>query len=374
MVIDAIAKFLPSNRAALTPGTFSMLKLRTGGWAHAWVGGGQVCVFVAARRVGRWVAGRFESSPHPPDCALCLTGFSSVEIYRKYLWFVLRERKFNSEALDDLIALKGALRLSDAQARAALLCVRVCGVRGRAVVGARVVCRGGPRRSGQPDRARDASHACTLALPPMRMRLHTSQVGEALTERAQRVYEKYGTVMLNTEGLTQARMGGGGGGRGARGWRVQGGGHKPEHPSRLAPPLAPCPRTHAPRTHCPPHGPQAGLERKATARSLFSKLLFLLESPQLVAPEAAEARARPACMPACLPAACSRTHARHTLHAHTLAPSLCTRTYSEHSEHHALQGVDLGSIFGVTKADISAMRQKWTAEDTVDEEPGGEEE
>ena len=223
MVIDAIAKFLPSNRAALTPGTFSMLKLRTGGWAHAWVGGGQVCVFVAARRVGRWVAGRFESSPHPPDCALCLTGFSSVEIYRKYLWFVLRERKFNSEALDDLIALKGALRLSDAQARAALLCVRVCGVRGRAVVGARVVCRGGPRRSGQPDRARDASHACTLALPPMRMRLHTSQVGEALTERAQRVYEKYGTVMLNTEGLTQARMGGGGGGRG-RAWVACSGG------------------------------------------------------------------------------------------------------------------------------------------------------
>ena len=48
------------------------------------------------------------------------------------------------------------------------------------------------------------------------------QTAEAIRERAQRVYNKYGTVMLNTAGMTAA-----------------------------------------------------GIERKATARALFSKLLYL---------------------------------------------------------------------------------------------------
>ena len=48
------------------------------------------------------------------------------------------------------------------------------------------------------------------------------QVADALRERAQRIYEKYGNVMLETEGMTKA-----------------------------------------------------GIERKATCRALFSKLLYL---------------------------------------------------------------------------------------------------
>lgn len=48
------------------------------------------------------------------------------------------------------------------------------------------------------------------------------QVAEALRERAQRIYEKYGNVMLETQGMTKA-----------------------------------------------------GIERKATCRALFSKLLYL---------------------------------------------------------------------------------------------------
>lgn len=57
-----------------------------------------------------------------------------------------------------------------------------------------------------------------------------------MKERAQRIYEKYGNVMLDTEGMSPA-----------------------------------------------------GIERKATSRALFSKLLFLTESEQLLSPEAAKA-------------------------------------------------------------------------------------
>ena len=52
------------------------------------------------------------------------------------------------------------------------------------------------------------------------------QVADALRERAQRIYEKYGNVMLETEGMTKA-----------------------------------------------------GIERKATCRALFSKLLYLAGEP-----------------------------------------------------------------------------------------------
>ena len=34
------------------------------------------------------------------------TGFSNVEIFRKYLWYLLRERTFDQAAVDDMVALK----------------------------------------------------------------------------------------------------------------------------------------------------------------------------------------------------------------------------------------------------------------------------
>ena len=38
------------------------------------------------------------------------TGFSYVEIFRKYLWYLLRERKFDQAAVDDMVALKVSRR------------------------------------------------------------------------------------------------------------------------------------------------------------------------------------------------------------------------------------------------------------------------
>lgn len=43
------------------------------------------------------------------------TGFSAVEVYRKYLWYLLKERPFNPDAVADMVALKQALQLSDAE-------------------------------------------------------------------------------------------------------------------------------------------------------------------------------------------------------------------------------------------------------------------
>ncbi|KAI8109316.1 hypothetical protein M9435_005727 [Picochlorum sp. BPE23] len=92
------------------------------------------------------------------------TGFTPTEIFRKYLWYLLRERKFDNDALADVIELKACLKLSD------------------------------------------------------------EEVTEALKERASRIFEKYGTVMLDTSGMSPA-----------------------------------------------------GVERKATSRALFSKMLYLVE-------------------------------------------------------------------------------------------------
>lgn len=131
MVVDEISNYLPSRRDSLKGGTIMGLRLRT--------------------------------------------GFSSVEIFRKYLWFLLRERKFDTEAVADVKALKDALGLTDIQ------------------------------------------------------------VAEALTERAKRVYKKYGSVMLDTSGMTSA-----------------------------------------------------GVERKATARALFSKLLYLADCEDILGSDAAE--------------------------------------------------------------------------------------
>ena len=44
------------------------------------------------------------------------TGYKPAELFRKYLWFLLRERKFNQEAVDDLIHLKSVLNLDEQQA------------------------------------------------------------------------------------------------------------------------------------------------------------------------------------------------------------------------------------------------------------------
>lgn len=41
------------------------------------------------------------------------TGFNASEIFRKYLWYLLRERKFDSEAVNDVVQLKASLQLSD---------------------------------------------------------------------------------------------------------------------------------------------------------------------------------------------------------------------------------------------------------------------
>ncbi len=43
-------------------------------------------------------------------------------MFRKYLWFLLRERQFDEGALDDLVALKAALALTDEE-----VIMSVCG-------------------------------------------------------------------------------------------------------------------------------------------------------------------------------------------------------------------------------------------------------
>lgn len=130
-VIDELGKFLPDNRAGLNAGTITGLRIRT--------------------------------------------GFSPVEIFRKYLWYLLRERKFDTDAVADVVALRSALKLRE------------------------------------------------------------EDVAVALKERAQRVYDKYGNVMLDTSGMSAA-----------------------------------------------------GIERKATARALFSKMLYLVENEDLIStPEVA---------------------------------------------------------------------------------------
>lgn len=120
LVVESLQEFLPHKRSALTPSVTRSLKMKT--------------------------------------------GFNAAEIFRKYLWYLLRERKFDTEAVDDVVQLKSSLQLSD------------------------------------------------------------EQVSEAIQERAKRIYDKYGNVMLEVKGMTKA-----------------------------------------------------GVERKATCRALFSKLLYLAE-------------------------------------------------------------------------------------------------
>ena len=51
------------------------------------------------------------------------TGFSATEVFRKYLWYALRERKFDEDAVVDLALLRNALSMSDAEARATGACL-----------------------------------------------------------------------------------------------------------------------------------------------------------------------------------------------------------------------------------------------------------
>lgn len=45
------------------------------------------------------------------------TGFTPVEVFRKYLWFLLRERQFDIAAVQDMVLLKQALGLTDDEVR-----------------------------------------------------------------------------------------------------------------------------------------------------------------------------------------------------------------------------------------------------------------
>ena len=41
------------------------------------------------------------------------TGFTATEIFRKYLWYLLRERRFDEDAVADLSALRSVLAMRD---------------------------------------------------------------------------------------------------------------------------------------------------------------------------------------------------------------------------------------------------------------------
>lgn len=43
------------------------------------------------------------------------TGFTEGELFRKYLWYLLRERRFDADAVADLLHLRATLGLADEQ-------------------------------------------------------------------------------------------------------------------------------------------------------------------------------------------------------------------------------------------------------------------
>ena len=197
-VVDTISKYLPGNRAGMNATSFALLKVQTGGGAGAWVsglfGGCLAAVWLPLQggalqpawqpRCAAWAllplpSGALANAPSLPlnnNVISCLffvlhslfplhrtvAGFTNAELFRKYLWYFLRERQFDEVAVGDLVALKAALGLDDA-----------------AVAG-------------------------------------------ALAERARRIYEQYGTVMVNLEGMSQVGAGRGGvqveGGSMREGW------------------------------------------------------------------------------------------------------------------------------------------------------------
>lgn len=119
-VVTTLAEYMPSNRSAVTKAMIGGLRFKT--------------------------------------------GYSNTEMFRKFLWYILRDRKFDQEAVDDLLHLKQVMGLTD------------------------------------------------------------DDVAEALKERSQRIERKYGNLMLQLDGLSER-----------------------------------------------------GLQRKATCRALFSKVLYLIE-------------------------------------------------------------------------------------------------
>lgn len=339
-MVDTCSKFLPGNRAAMTGGSFSLLRMQTGarpgplGFAGGAADGGSLEHAVhrgthASSCTRSLATGRARSLSlsvtHHPDSHLCqdsrlcmaptsnptTTGFSNVEIFRKYLWFLLRERSFDEEALADLVALKAALGLSDEQVRlgsglwrwAAGWLGALPGAGARVWWPLRGPATGSPR------------HTQLTALPPQAGGRGAAGAGAA---RVREVW--HGATLGGRAG--QGRLGG-----------------ASVHVTRLPPP-ATCPLSsrheHHPATDSPPHKhttlppphstppapqvmvnmqgmSQSGVERKAAARNLFIKLLSLTEARALLSGEAAA-------------------------------------------------GVDLGRVFGVTQRDILTLRSGYSAE------------
>ena len=57
------------------------------------------------------------------------TGFTATEIFRKYLWYLLRERKFDEDAVADLSALRSVLAMRDEEVcplSCHLSCTKTC--------------------------------------------------------------------------------------------------------------------------------------------------------------------------------------------------------------------------------------------------------
>ena len=130
------------------------------------------------------------------------TGFDGAQIFRKFMWFLLRERKFDSSAVDDCVLLKSAFGLTEQEVCRLLLY--------------------GRRSMHGTCSAAVAGVAGAVSCIHVQGTTQRMQVAGALHERAQRIYERYGNVMLEVKGMTKA-----------------------------------------------------GIDRKATCRALFSKLLYL---------------------------------------------------------------------------------------------------
>jgi len=141
------------------------------------------------------------------------TGFKPAEIFRKYLWYLLRERKYVScLRLRVCPCLSMSVAVGSKFSRPCLLLSRTH----TRTYHSRKHCRFGPD--------------CVDDLVALRAALDLSDddLAAAMKERAERVYAQFGTVMMDTSSMTNA-----------------------------------------------------GIERKATAKLLFSKMLYLLECEQL---------------------------------------------------------------------------------------------
>lgn len=98
-VVESLEEYLPARRQELTPSK-RLAKAKLG---HLF------CSRSYSHQQGR-VPGVLRSLG-------TTTGFKPEEIFRKYLWYLLRERKFDHSAVDDVVYLKNAMGLSDEQVR-----------------------------------------------------------------------------------------------------------------------------------------------------------------------------------------------------------------------------------------------------------------